>query len=570
MRIDVVRGNEAISLLGESAFRGEWFRLWGKCPWATAFQGPGFCTTWYGIYHDRFKPLLVLSPGEHGHLDGLLPLAVSTEDGELVVAGAGQAEYHCWISLPDLGDSFAWHAVQSLRREIQAATLTFQYLPPKTPIGWLASHEATQICKLKAHRRPLLRFGDREDIARSLKKKSNKSRLSRLEKMGPLEFKRITDPTKFERFFDDIVLCYDFRQAALHGSAPFLEDQLKKPFHLAIMKVPGLLHATILRVGNQFAAAHLGACSNKEVQLGIIAHNPLLARHSPGKFHILFLAQMLMLDGYEQLDLTAGGDAYKDRFANAFDEVNTLTIFPSCVQRWQQDLRESVKEETKRILRTLHIAPSQLKKFVGKLTRVHPVRTLTGFIRGARAWTGRYREMRIYSYDAAKALDLDVPGLVRRDALQDLLMYQPVEGWQPRESFLSTSLSRIEDGNHVYTYAENGRLLHFGWLIERQSRSFIAEVCHEFIFPPNSARLFDFYTVPEARGHVLYTLFLRTMLYDAARIPGMEKVYIAVLANDDPLRHVIENLGFTYEGSLFEELWFGRVRRWSSTPLENR
>lgn len=45
MKTEIVRGVEADSLLTQGAFRVEWSRLGGQCPWATAFQTPGFVAT---------------------------------------------------------------------------------------------------------------------------------------------------------------------------------------------------------------------------------------------------------------------------------------------------------------------------------------------------------------------------------------------------------------------------------------------------------------------------------------------------------------------------------------------
>src|SRR5207302_510844 len=111
------------------------------------------------------------------------------------------------------------------------------------------------------------------------------------------------------------------------------------------------------------------------------------------------------------------------------------------------------------------------------------------------------KEMRIYAYDVELARQLNVPQTMNRDFLPDLLAYQPVEAWQLRFSlFLKRVLEGLEAGNHVFTRVEDGRLVHYGWLIERQQKSFISEVGHNFYLPPDSAVLADFYTHPAARG----------------------------------------------------------------------
>src|SRR6185503_3382211 len=116
-----------------------------------------------------------------------------------------------------------------------------------------------------------MRFGNGEELSASLAKSSNKSRLKRLEKIGRIQFKRISDPAEFEPIFDQIIEFYDARRIAVSGSAPFRNDPLKRAFHLAMMESPDLLHVTVMMVGDEIASAHLGACGRGEVQLGLIA-----------------------------------------------------------------------------------------------------------------------------------------------------------------------------------------------------------------------------------------------------------------------------------------------------------
>lgn len=566
MKTEIVRGAEADSLLAQDAFRVEWSRLGGQCPWATAFQTPGFVVTWYDTYRDRAEPVLVLSRAGDGRPLGLLPLAVTAPDDRLVVAGGGQAEYHAWISPPDLGDAFAWHAVEAIRREFPSKSLGFRYLPPNTPTGWLARPGAKRTCSLRARRRPLMRFGDGGGIAASLGKESNKARLRRLGKVGRTEFKRVTDPTEFDALFDAIIRCYDTRRMSLGGSAPFRDDGLKKPFYRALMRVPGLLHVTVLKVGDRVAAAHLGACGAREVQLGLVAHDPFLVKHSPGKLLILFLARMLWQEGYEQLDLTAGGEPYKERFANAWDEVHTLGAFPTPLARRKAVVLGGVEDAAKATLHRFGIRPEQARSVASGLKRLRPARAPAVVFGRARAWIRSRRETRVYSHGVATAPHPDGPPLIRRDALEDLLDHHPSEAWPSRQGFLSAALDRIEDGQHFYTYTEGGRLLHLGWLAERPTEALVGRAIPGFRLPPASALVLDLDTAPEARGRGLGALSLRAMLRDASRIPGTERAYIAVPADDGPARRAVEEVGFIYERSLLEETRFGRSRRSTVPP----
>lgn len=151
---------------------------------------------------------------------------------------------------------------------------------------------------------------------------------------------------------------------ARHGdSRPFQSDSRKRELYLAMMERPGLLHATVLRVGDQLVASHLGPIHGRNVSLGLIAHSPEFASHSPGKFAILYLARMLGEQGYEYLDLTPGG-AYKQRFAHAWDEAPTLELFFSRLDHAVDSTYRASARMVKPILTRLGYDPERLKRRV--------------------------------------------------------------------------------------------------------------------------------------------------------------------------------------------------------------
>ncbi len=564
MKIVTARDAEADDLLRDAGFRAEWLRLAGLCPWATAFQGPDFGHAWYASYRERYEPLLVQARAADGALAGLLPLAVGREDQrELVVAGAGQAEYHAWINSPEAGDEFPAQAIRWLQGAFPHSLLKFQYLPPGTPQGWLSGTGPGANFTIVTHRRPLLHLGPAAEAEKFLRNKSDKSKFNRLKKIGPVGFRRITDAAGLEAALNEVSRFCDFRHAALHGVAPFRADPAKRQFHLRMVEYPGLLHATALTVGDRIIAAHLGVSSAREVHLGVTAYDPFLTKLSPGKFLIHFLADRLRAEGYERLDLTPGGDAYKERFANDNDEVAALTLPLGPGGRARAAAPRAAIRGGRRLLKVLRVDPQRVRSLGARLRRVGPVGTAGALVRRGRRWLGSARELRVYAHDAAGVADGAEDDLIRRDALEDLLTYEAVEGSPTSREFLSGALARIEAGAHVYTSVADGRLAHWGWLAERQETSFLSEVRTGFTFPPNSACLYDFYTHPHYRGRGLYTRSLRRMLRDAARVPGTEKVYIFVLADNIASRKVIEKAGFRYEGSLFEAVRFGQARRWA-------
>ena len=72
-----------------------------------------------------------------------------------------------------------------------------------------------------------------------------------------------------------------------------------------------------------------------------------------------------------------------------------------------------------------------------------------------------------------------------RDRFEDLACYAPAERWQPTtDAFLQSATERLENGEHCYTHVEDGVLAHYGWLVDRQERTFMAEVHQAWTLPP--------------------------------------------------------------------------------------
>ena len=280
-----------------------------RCPWCTSYQSPAFAGPWYRVYAEKFEPLILIARRDTSLLCGILCLAVSADDGAVVAAGANQAEYQSWVSDAECGNEFALAAVLAIRREFPSSLLEFRYLPPAAPLDWLRDSRLRSRFVLSKKSRPLLQF---PKMTNSLFKANNRKRLKGLKKLGEMEFRRLTSPEELAAILDEFMDFYDLRLGAMHGMEPFARDPLKKSFQLELMKEPGLLHVTVLMAGNLLASTQLNVCDRKQLHLNLIGYNPMLAKHSPGKFHIHMLSQMLIAQGCQELDLTPGGDPYKE------------------------------------------------------------------------------------------------------------------------------------------------------------------------------------------------------------------------------------------------------------------
>jgi len=563
MAVSVEVGSAALELVGNATFRQHWSSLQASCPWATAFQGPEFVGAWYNTYRDEYEPVLAYEMDRVQGLTGLLAMAAPRDGQGVVHAGGRQAEYHSFLAMPDQGDAFAQRALEALRRRYPAGPIVFRYLPPGAPLGWTASDSPlARLTLVVTHRRPLMQLGDGVGLTNSLRKKSNKSRLNRLKRLGEIRFERIRTRSSLQAVLDPIIRAYDLRQGAVHNSVPFADDARKREFHLRLMEEPDLLHVTVLRAGETLVAAHLGIRSGHTLHLGIIAHTPSEARHSPAKLHLYLLGKHMLEEGLTTLDLTPGGDEYKDRFANEHDTVHEVTVFATRRAFARRKAIRTISRAAKQILGLLHIDIRRLRALLAGLAQKKWRALPVSIAKATSRAVYRHREFRVYRFSATGPTARDPRHIVAKDQVGHLLLYAESAAWRSRKQFLATALARLEDGQHVYTVAESGRLLHWGWLIESQADAFFSEVRQPYRFPPKSACLYDFYTVPQARGRGLYTASLRAMLADIAEEHMAEQTYVGVLADNAPSRHVIEKLGFRYEASLHERVVFGFVKRW--------
>jgi GNAT superfamily N-acetyltransferase len=403
-----------------------------------------------------------------------------------------------------------------------------------------------------------------------LKNKTTRNQINRLKRNGEITFERLYSRAAIELVLPELIANYDLRHLAVHGIAPFLADPKKRRFYVELLGKPGLLHVTILRVGNTVAAAHIGVLSGSTLHLGITSQNPWLASSSPGKLLMHYLVELMDREGLRTLDLTPGDDPYKDRFANHEDRVHSLTVHAARETR-ADVVRRLLLAERKRAASHLRPLVRLFSKRGHKLTAFKLSRVLPSAYTRIRRWLYSRSDLRVYSAlraDSVAGVTVEDDLGLRQDSAGDFLTL--VADGHPSEDvrvLVASVLGRIAQGHHVYTAIQDGMLAHYGWFAERQERSFLSEVGIEFQFPANSAVLYDFYTHPKFRGRGLYSRSVKRMLADALAVADTREVFIFALADNIPSRIVIERTGFSYRGSLIRTVVLGRVHRGSSGLL---
>jgi hypothetical protein len=172
-------------------------------------------------------------------------------------------------------------------------------------------------------------------------------------------------------------------------------------------------------------------------------------------------------------------------------------------------------------------------------------------------------EFRLYRMPAARARALDGGDELRRDAAEDLALYVPDAPWdRSPEEQQAVVAARTAVGDHVYTLAEDGRLLHYSWLTEGAASLDCDFDLGAFPLPGRSAKLWDDNTVSLARGRGLHQRSLRRRARDAAQRPDVDWVFIGVRADNGPSRHNIEKVGFEHRASRFRLRLLGLRLRW--------
>lgn len=561
LAIELLIGESAFVAIKNKAIFSEWQSLYSLCSYATSFQSCEFVSAWYLCYHNYYTPVIISCRDKNSVLCGLWFLAFDATDNALIHAGAHQAEYHTWVVLPNIAPQFLEAAWDLLLNQFPFYSLRFKYLPDSALLKTLeAVPSISTKFVARVMPRPLLLLND-EEVRATAAKKSNKSKINRIRKLGELSFYQIKTREELNIIFDQLITLYDFRQGAINNTTPFSDDIKKRQFHEQLLaQLSDKTILTITELNSQPIAWFWGVISNRMVHLGIIAYSPMLSAHSPGKLHLMQLSQYLLDQRINILDLTPGGDPWKERFANSHDHVLDVTIYRSTISKHYRVGLSSFSNQLKYLLAKVGVAPSSIVSFISKLKHVR----LSSFLKQLRLWVGEDKELRIYRVDRHASDRYLEDNKIAENSLSHLLCFKPSETWHNRQRFLSESLQRLENGSEVYSFCENDTLSHYGWMSRNRQKSFFTEVNQEFLYPEGSAILYDFYTYPSRRGHGLYRKSINHMLKKAFGDSETQFVYVCVLADNDPSRHVIESIGFQYQGSLFLKRILGKEKKWNN------
>ncbi len=334
--LERLEGDGARRLLSHARHLEAWQRLAERDSKSTWYQEPTFVNTWYAAYAKSHTPLLLLgrrrgSPNdtEESSLLGVLPLAIGA-DGTIVHAGAHQCEYHGWIADSAIEGDFPRRCIAEVMRHDRPQRWRWRYLPPGSPTDWIEEleHHPEAHGVAAAHWDtvdvPLLDVTNTDFIAARRRKRLG-SYTRKLTAAG-LRFKRVDCVDRAIRVVDEMAAWCDLRQGAANGDMPFADDIAKLPLHQALAANTSQAHVSALWLGKQLLAAHVGSYDGRELTMGVQGYDPAYGRYSPGKILVFAMADDLREIGGRAIDLTPGGDPWKEAFATEHRSISQLEL----------------------------------------------------------------------------------------------------------------------------------------------------------------------------------------------------------------------------------------------------
>jgi Acetyltransferase (GNAT) domain len=478
-------------------------------------------------------------------LTGLLTLA-RDKSGQLVGAGASQAEYQVWLATEANQHSFIKAALLKMRERFPGQEVRLKYVPGNTPLAWIASDRGwNKRCITRASKQPILRI-EEATLTQELKKKNRREKINRLKRLGELTFARVTDSQEFSAIFDELASQYDFRKGAMFNRVFFQDDPLRKEFLLALFQ-QDLLHATVLKLNEEIIASNVGVTGKKWVHLqGINTHAPFYAKYSPGILHFLMMGLLLAEEKMEVFDLTPGADAYKDALATDIGvayEFSYGSISTQIASNIKYRLLHQIKVHAHRV----GVAPTALRKLKREV-RLIKEKLLNIREQGLLSWVtglfspgGNQKKVKMYRVEPRTSGNPAAEALrINRGSLPDLLAFDQKGARQTRWEFLSEAMRRFEEGDRSYTWSEGGRLLGCAWLSGLQPPRNGNSQTEKG--PGKAVVLEGFYTHPQGRNRWLP--FLEAVAREVARDQAGENLIALVSAGDAATCQSLEILGF--------------------------
>ncbi|EMS30878.1 hypothetical protein C943_03073 [Mariniradius saccharolyticus AK6] len=474
-------------MLDTAEFRVKWDVLVRNVAFGSVFQAPNFVLPWYKGNIQEFWPV-VLAAFDDGQLVGLLTLARKVHQpkgklcNRLIGAGNFYALYQSWLVERPFIQTFWEKGINRLLDDIPGCVINLKSIQDISIYNELAGlPDFNRNTVLEKFLNPVLDFRV-EGYDKIFAKRHFKSKINRLNRAGNVVFEKVISPQRLAEVFPKLATFYALRQGAAFNKTPFENNDhalslfsswlSEGALHMTCLWLDEALIGAIIMVNDLGKTGHLA---------GLIAYSPTHAKFSPGLVQLYQHAMLLKEENFQNMKLSPGYDAYKDRFSNKSEEIYELMISRNQFQLLKRRLRNRFRNT----LLNRGIRPMELEVESSKWksrVRKWPCQ-----------WWKKLSPLPVsvaelfQKLDTLKKLDDSVSMELELDNMEALLLSTDKTFDLARWEFLQDALNRLEENEHFVTWVRAGQLLCCLWytgemvsgedeLIEKERKGKITQV----------------------------------------------------------------------------------------------
>ncbi|MDW3651837.1 MAG: GNAT family N-acetyltransferase [Bacteroidia bacterium] len=547
------QGAEVFDKIEKETLKLNWERLLKIQTKLSVFQGYDFVTTWYKSYSGFFTPLLFLAWDDDNELVGLLPLAIHKEKNYVVCAGDELAEYHGFIAEADYEESFGIHCLKTLKKDFSFGHWRLGWVAPDSNSSWTNKESLTKhgiYCHLEIATDPVWNLENPAKL-KKIKKRANVKRCYRqYNERGNFRYERISGTDRMEFLLKEFSRQSDFKKEALFGKRLFETDPHITDFLIALQEFPEMSHFSVLWLDDKPIAFNHGYVDGKELCLaGYTSYDPSESRNSPGKLHLIELAQSGPEEGYTLIDLTPGKDGYKSRFANHMREVKKMTFYFNARAKAFGDLKHGLKENGFRLFAKAGVNDydvkfwkTELRAYLKRLSKSG----LKGLVHLCLNFIQRKHEYRVFQVmkpqGIPEALGLGESYAIKRNDFSDLVNYHEPLYYVSRKTLFQKSLTRFSRGDKLYSLTQNGKLVFLVWVRNGKYELKLPGAKYSHQFPENSHVAYGFCGFGDKVPQETLDAFYQEIIKDCNSL-GIAQIYFCFGLEDIASQEFVKNRG---------------------------
>jgi hypothetical protein len=230
--------------------------------------------------------------------------------------------------------------------------------------------------------------------------------------------------------------------------------------------------------------------------------------------------------GYGRLDMTPGGEDWKERFSSSRETVFELRVHTNAIGAAVARTSEFLDRRLHEIADRMDISIANVRALAQRVSA--PLRPKTAAVRA---------EV-LYALPLASAR-AEKDDRLRINPLRDLVTYASALGDARRQAFLSQALTRIQSGQQCFAIVGADGIAGLGW-----SESDSEDPDDKSPAGAKSARLSGFAVASGADAGNTYRALVEAMVSELAVRTSDGIARVAVPENDPALRAAVEALGF--------------------------